>query len=84
MVIRYASILAGLLLLSATAGAVSNEEIRALIEQRYAGALIGDIEQDSRNGRTVYEVDFEHEGDEYEALISEDGRIIDLYMDEED
>ena len=74
MVIRYASILAGLLLLSATAGAVSNEEIRALIEQRYAGALIGDIEQDSRNGRTVYEVDFEHE----------DGRIIDLYMDEED
>lgn len=84
MMYKYAAISMGFLLLSAAAEAISKEEIRALIEQRYAEAQIGDIEQDSRNGKVVYEIDFEFEGDEYEALISEDGRIIDIYLDRED
>lgn len=84
MVIKYTAISMGFLFLSSNAEAISNEEIRSLVEQHYNGALIGDIEQDSRNGKTIYEIDFEYQGDEYEAQISEDGRIIDIYLERED
>lgn len=84
MISKYAAISMGLILLSTSAAANSKEDIRALVEQCYAGAQIGDIEQGSRNGKRVYEIDFEFEGDEYEALIFEEGRFIDIYLDRED
>ena len=67
---------------SASAGAIGKKDVRAIIEQDYPGAKITEIEKEQYKGKKVYEVDFKHDGEELEAIISLDGEIIKVGIDD--
>ena len=81
MAIRVA-VLAGLLLFGETALALTRAEIRAIIEEAYPGARITEIEREIYQGKKIYEIDFKHEGQALEAIISLDGEIIHVEIDD--
>jgi uncharacterized membrane protein YkoI len=64
------------------AHALSKSEVRAIIEQAYPGARISEIEKETYKGERIHEVDFRHEGQKLEAIISLDGEIIKVGIDD--
>ena len=76
------AILGGLLLANGTALALTKAEIRAIIEEAYPGARITEIEREYFQGRKIYEIDFKHGGEALEAIISRDGKIINVEIDD--
>jgi uncharacterized membrane protein YkoI len=74
--------LIGLLLLPGTVFALSKSDVRAIIEAAYPGARITEIEKEQYKGQKIYEVDFKHEGENLEAIISLDGEIIKVGIDD--
>jgi uncharacterized membrane protein YkoI len=74
--------LIGLLLLSGTVFALSKSDVRAIIEAAYPGARITEIEKEQYKGQKIYEVDFKHGGENLEAIISLDGEIIKVGVDD--
>lgn len=48
------------------------------IEARFPGAKIEEAERDTRDGRLIYEVEIEVNGDDKELEITPDGEIIDI------
>ena len=48
------------------------------IEARFPGAKIEEAERDSRDGRPIFEVEIEVNGDDKELKITPDGQIIDI------
>lgn len=76
-----AALLLGLLLASTSVYALSRNEIKAIIQQSHAGAVIGEIDKDKRNGAKVYEVDFVYQELKYEAVISADGEVLEIKRD---
>ncbi len=48
------------------------------IEARFPGAKIEEAERDTRDGRPLYEVEIEVNGDDKELKITPDGQIIDI------
>lgn len=75
-------ILAGLLLFPVSVLALSKSEVRAIIEAAYPGARITEIEKETYKGEKIYEVDFKHGGENLEAIISLEGEIIKVQIDD--
>jgi hypothetical protein len=50
--------------------------VRKTIQNELAGAKLEDIAREQRDGQTVYEADIIRNGQEWEVVIGEDGRII--------
>lgn len=71
-----------LVLLSASASAIGKKEVKAIIEESYPGARITEIEKEKYKGQKIYEVDFKHDGKKLEAIISLDGEIIKVGIDD--
>lgn len=68
--------------LTAPAQAINKAEVKALIEATYPGARITEIEKETYRGKRIYEVDFRHDGKALEAIISMDGEIIRVRIDD--
>lgn len=79
---RHAAFLFGLLLVSLPALALTKAEIREIIESAYPGARITEIEREIYKGNKIYEIDFRHEGEALEAIISLEGKIIHVEIDD--
>ena len=75
-------ILVSLLLFSGPVLALTKSEIRAIIEDAYPGARITEIEREIYKGQKIYEIDFKHEGEALEAIISLEGEIIYVEIDD--
>ncbi len=73
---------AALFALCAPALAINKAEVKALIEAAYPGAKVTEIEKETYRGKRIYEVDFKHEGKALEAIISLDGEIIKVQIDD--
>jgi len=71
-----------LALLSVSASAIDKKEVKAIIEEAYPGAKITEIEKEKYKGQKIYEVDFKHDGKKLEAIISLDGEIIKVGIDD--
>ncbi len=68
--------------LAAPAQAIDKAEVKALIEATYPGAKVTEIEKETYRGKRIYEVDFRHDGKSLEAIISMDGEIIRVQIDD--
>ena len=79
---RRVCILIGLLLISGAASALTKSEVRKIIKDAYPGARITEIETETYRDQDVYEVDFRHDGKKLEAIISVDGEIIKVDIDD--
>ena len=75
-------VLACLLLFSGSVLALTKAEIRSIIEEAYPGARITEIEREIFQGQKIYEIDFKHEGEALEAIISLEGEIIHVEIDD--
>ena len=71
-----------LLLASGPLLAIGKQEVRSIIEDAYPGARITVIEYETYRGQKIFEVDFRHEGQALEAIISLDGEIIKVHIDD--
>ena len=72
----------GLVILSGSAFAIGKKEAREIIEAAYPGATITEIEKETYKGKKIYEVDFKHDGQKLEAIISRDGEIVKVGIDD--
>ena len=79
---KQAWILIGLFLFTSQALALSKKEVRAIIEEAYPGARVTEIEKETYKGQKVHEVDFKHGGENLEAIISLEGHIIVVHIDD--
>jgi len=50
--------------------------VRAAIERELRGGKLEEIERETRNGRTVYEVEFKRDGKDREIHVAEDGTVL--------
>ena len=80
--LRNAWILIALLLIPGTVFALGKSDVRAIIEAAYPGARITEIEKEKYKGEKIYEVDFKHGGESLEAIISLEGEIIKVGIDD--
>lgn len=71
-----------LLLFANPALAIGKSEARDIILQNYPGANITEIDRETYRGQKIFEVDFEHDGEKLEAIISLDGEIIKVGIDD--
>jgi len=75
-------ILVCLVLTAGTASAFGKKDVRAIIEEAYPGAVITEIEKEKYKGKKIYEVDFNYNGEKLEAIISLEGEIIKVGIDD--
>ena len=75
-------LLVGLMLYSSLALALGKKEVKNIIKEAYPGARITEIEKETHKGKKVYEVDFKHEGKKLEAIISLEGEIVKVGIDD--
>ncbi|MBT3047259.1 MAG: PepSY domain-containing protein [Candidatus Thiodiazotropha sp.] len=68
--------------LSLPSHALSKDEVRKIIKSKYPDARITEIEKEKYKGDKVYEVDFQNDGKRLEAIISIDGDIIKMDIDD--
>jgi len=61
--------------------AIGKSEVRDIILQNYPGANITEIDRETYRGQKIFEVDFQHDGQKLEAIISLDGEIIKVDID---
>lgn len=80
--IRQSWMLIILLLISSSGFALSKSEVRAIIGEAYPGAKITEIEKETYQKKKIYEVDFKHGGENLEAIISLEGEIIKVQIDD--
>ncbi len=78
----YAWILIGLGFYAGSVAAIGKKDVRRIIETAYPGAVITEIERERYKGKKIYEVDFRHGGENLEAIISLDGEIIKVHIDD--
>lgn len=71
-----------LLLLMSQVALVSKAEVRAVIEAEYPGARVTEVERETYRGEKIFEVDFRHEGRKLEAIVSLQGEIIRVHVDD--
>lgn len=79
---RKCAILIGLFMLSGSAYGLGMNEVAAIVEAEYPGAVITEIERETYRGKKIFEVDFEYEGEKLEAIIGLDGEIIKVQIDD--
>ncbi len=65
-----------------SAAAIGKKDIRAIIKEAFLGAIITEIEKEKYRGKKVYEVDFKHDGKKLETIISLEGEIIKVGIDD--
>ena len=75
-------VLFSLALFTSSVFAIGKSEVRAIIEEAFPGANITEIERETYRGQKIFEVDFQHEGEKLEAIISLDGEIINVGIDD--
>jgi len=75
-------VLVFLVLTAGSASAFGKKDVRAIIEETYPGAIITEIEKEKYKGKKIYEVDFNHNGEKLEAIISLEGEIIKVGIDD--
>ena len=75
-------ILVCLVLAAGSATAIGKKGVREIIEEAYPGARITEIEKEKYQGKKIYEVDFKHDGKKLEAIISLEGEIIKVGIDD--
>lgn len=78
----HSRIIFGLLFVSGSCYALSKSEIRAIIYEDYPDARITEIEKETYRKKKIYEVDFKHGGENFEAIISLEGEIIEVHIDD--
>ncbi|UCH41061.1 MAG: PepSY domain-containing protein [Gammaproteobacteria bacterium] len=71
-----------LALVSVSCFALGKKDVRKIIEAAYPGARITEIEKETYRGEKIYEVDFKHGGENLEAIISLEGEIIKVHIDD--
>ena len=71
-----------LILTAGSAAAIGKKDVREIIEEAYPGCKITEIEKEKYQGKKIYEVDFKHDGKKLEAIISLDGEIIKVGIDD--
>ncbi|MFT7673122.1 MAG: hypothetical protein ACI845_001532 [Gammaproteobacteria bacterium] len=75
--------LTGLLAISGSTVALTQSEMRTKIEDNYPNAVITEIEKERyQGGGEIYEIDFQHEGIALEAIISLEGKLIHVEIDD--
>jgi len=74
--------LIGLSLGCGSAYGLGMNDVAAIIEAEYPGAVITEIERETYRGQRIFEVDFEHGGEKLEAIIGLDGKIIKVGIDD--
>lgn len=79
---RITWILLGLFLVFGAANALGKKDVKAIIEAAYPGAKITEIERERYKGKKIFEVDFKHEGQALEAIVSLEGEIIKVGIDD--
>lgn len=57
------------------------QAVRDTIESELSQAEIGEIERDTDNGVTVYEVEFRENQQKFELDVAEDGRVLRRHPD---
>lgn len=57
------------------------QAVRSAVQSEVQDGRIEDIEQDREQGRTVYELEYERGGLEYEVDFAEDGRVLEKHQD---
>ncbi len=67
---------------SGSAAAIGKKDVRAIVEEAYPRAKITEIEKEKYRGKQVYEVDFKHDGKKLETIISLEGEIIKVGIDD--
>ncbi len=72
----------GLILVCESVFAFGKSDVRDLILSEYPGANITEIERETYRGQKIFEVDFQHEGQDLEAIISLDGEFIKVGIDD--
>ncbi len=80
--IRSLAIAVTMLLPCAPVLAIDKAGVKALIEAAYPGARVTEIEKETYRGKRIYEVDFKHDGKALEAIVSLDGEIIKVQIDD--
>jgi uncharacterized membrane protein YkoI len=75
-------ILVCLVLTTGSAAGFGKKDVRAIIKEAYPGAVITEIEKEKYKGQKIYEVDFNHNGEKLEAIISLEGEIIKVGIDD--
>ena len=63
---------------------ISEKDVREIIEEAYPGAKITEIKKEKYQCKKIYEVDFKHDTKNLEAIISLDGEIIKVGVDDQD
>lgn len=71
-----------LIMTAGPAAAFGKKDVRAIIKEAYPGAVITEIEKEKYKGKKIYEVDFNHNGEKLEAIISLEGEIIKVGTDD--
>lgn len=79
---RLSWIVAGLLSISGPCLALEQNEIKAIIEALYPGAKITEVDKETYKGEKIYEVDFMHDAKNLEAIISLQGALIKVDIDD--
>ncbi len=79
---RHGILIVAMALFVSPALALKKSEVKAIVETAYPGAKITEIEKERYKGQKVYEVDFKHDGQNLEAIISLDGEIIRVDIDD--
>ena len=79
---RLYCVLIGYILLCGPAHAIGKSGIRDIILTEYPGAKITEIERETYRGQKIFEVDFQHEGEKLEAILSLEGEIIKVGIDD--
>ena len=79
---RRVALFSVLFVVSASCFALSKKDVRQIIEAAYPGARITEIEKETYKGEKIYEVDFKHGGENLEAIISLEGEIIKVHIDD--
>ena len=72
----------GFALVCGPAHAIGKSEVRDIILKEYPGAKITEIERETYRGQKIFEVDFQHEGEKLEAILSLEGEIIKVGIDD--
>ena len=79
---RQSGILIGFLAFQGSAYGLGTNEVAAIIEAEYPGAVITEIDRETYRGKKVFEVDFQHDGEALEAIVGLDGEIIKVQIDD--
>ena len=79
---RFLCLMLALILFPGAANSIGKKGVRAIIEAAYPGARITEIEKETYKGAKIYEVDFKHGGENLEAIISLEGEIIKVQIDD--